>query len=152
MLRLQTNDMEVYCLLEGCILADPLGRFAELKALAQERLRGYEPPVGTVRETAHWLASARGKIAAALEAGDLFRTAYLISVTSWKILEGIWLCNRKPTPAAGGLWAHYGDLADPPPRAWVRTLFVGEGRARADAALQRIAWILPRLTPDGPGS
>lgn len=127
---------------------DPVGCCPALKALAEERLRRYEPPAGARRETAHWLLSARSKIAAALRAGDLFRAAYVTSVTSWKILEGIWLSNSKPVPAAGGVWAHLDDLTERPPQECLRDLFVGEGAARPDAALQLIDWVLARI--EGP--
>lgn len=143
--RLDTNDMEAYCLLEGRVLLDPKGHFGDLKALAQQHLLRYEPPIALKRETAHWLVSARTKIAACLEAGDLFRAVYVTSVTSWKILEGVWLANGKPIPPAGGVWAHLGDLAERPAEGWLRDLFMSDGAARATSAVQLIDWILPRL-------
>lgn len=143
--RLTANDMEAYALLEGLVVADPKGYFSDLRALAEQRLLHYRPPDELIRGVQHWLVSARAKIAASLDGGDLFRALYVTAVSSRTILEGVWLVNSKPTPAAGGVWAHLGDLAERPPKTWLRDLFSAEGAGRAMSALRLIDWVLARL-------
>jgi predicted nucleotidyltransferase len=151
--RLAERPAEVYVHLDGRVVHDSAGGLAALRAEAEERFRAYRPPAEALPEMAHWLHSARVKIAAAVDAGDLLRAAYVAGVTSWPILEGLWLAGGRPMPPAGAVWAHLGDLADAPPRWWVEALFLGEARERSRAAIRLIDAILIRLDParDGMG-
>jgi hypothetical protein len=93
------------------------------------------------------LRSARIKIAAACDAGDELRAAYIASTSAWEMLRGIWAAYDKPVPPSGALWAHLHDLPAGPPdiEAWLRRLFVGATSDRIGAAIEIIDWVLPRL-------
>jgi len=143
--RLETHPLEPYCHLDGRILDDPSGALAALRTEAEARWNAYAPPPGAVRAAAHWLRSARVKIEAAQEEGDLLRAGYVAATTAWTILESAWLANRRPMPPNGAVWAHLGDLVDRPPANLLETLFAGDAAARPRAALRLIAWTLPRL-------
>ena len=145
--KLEKNPMKVYAYLDGRILYDPEGRLRQLVHLAGTRLEAYRISANESNAISYWLESARGKILAAKEAGDELKAAYITSVTSWKILEGIWAANEKPMPPGGAVWAHIKDLSRGPPHveAQLRRLFEGDTLDRIGAAVEIIEWILPIL-------
>jgi predicted nucleotidyltransferase len=145
--KLARQPMWVYAYLDGHILYDPEGRLASLVALARARFEGYRAPAEERRRLAYWLQSARVKIVAAMEAGDVVKAAYVASTTSWPILEAIWAANDMPVPPSGAVWAHVGDLDKGPPEveALLRRLFAGETADRVQAALEVVDWAVPAL-------
>lgn len=145
--QLARDPMHVYSYLDGRVLYDPQGRLQALVSAAQARLEAYRVSPDEARGIAHWLRSARIKIAAARDAGDELRAAYVASTSSWEMLRGIWAVYDKPVPPCGALWAHLHDLPAGPPdlEAWLRRLFTGDTSDRIGAALEIIDWVLPRL-------
>ena len=71
-------------------------------------------------------------------------------MTSWTILDGIWLANGRPMPANEGVWAHPDALVDRPPEVPPRDVFLGDAGGHGRAALQAIGWTLARI--EGPSS
>ncbi len=147
--KLETNPMEVYAYLDGHILYDPAALLIHLRAQAQQCFETYHLAEKERRALAYWLLTARLKIQAALAGEDLFKAAFITSVTSWKILEGLWTVNDKPMPPQGAVWAHLKDLSYGPPQmeGIVRSLFGGDTQQRIQAALDLIGWILAHLDP-----
>ena len=145
--KIERDPMHVYAYLDGRILYDPEGRLQALVSAARARFEGYRGPDEEAHRIAHWLHSARIKIAAARDAGDELRAAYVTSTSSWEMLRGIWAAYDKPVPPSGALWAHLHDLPAGPPdiEAWLRRLFAGDTCDRISAAIEIIDWVLPRL-------
>jgi hypothetical protein len=145
--QLARDPMHVYSYLDGRILYDPEGRLGALVAAARARFATYRVPAKESRGIAHWLCSARIKIAAARDAGDRLRAAYIASTSSWEMLRGIWAAYDKPVPPSGALWAHLGDLPAGPPdiEAWLRRLFAGDTADRIEAAIEITDWVLSQL-------
>jgi predicted nucleotidyltransferase len=145
--KLARDPMHVYSYLDGRILHDPQGRLETLVSAARARFEAYRVPAEEARGIAHWLHSARIKIAAARDTGDELRAAYVTSTSAWEMLRGIWAAYDKPMPPCGALWAHLHDLPAGPPdiAAWLRRLFVGATSDRIGAAIEIIDWVLPRL-------
>jgi predicted nucleotidyltransferase len=145
--KLERNPMRVYAYLDGRILYDPEGKLAQLTDLARACLASYEMSAEDKHKLAYWLESARYKMIAAREAGDLLQAAFVASATSWKMLEGLWALNDRPMPSAGAVRAHIQDLTRRPPALedqW-RSLFVGDAPHRVQAAIDVIEWVVPRL-------
>lgn len=144
---LARDPMHVYSYLDGRILYDPQGRLQALFSAARARFEAYRVLAEEAYGIAHWLRSARIKIAAARDAGDELRAAYVASTSSWEMLRGIWAAYDKPVPPCGALWAHLHDLPAGPPdiEAWLRRLFAGDTADRISAAIEIIDWVLPRL-------
>jgi predicted nucleotidyltransferase len=145
--KIERDPMHVYSYLDGRILYDPQGRLQALVSAARARFEGYRVPDEEAHRIAHWLRSARIKIAAARDAGDELRAAYVTSTSSWEMLRGIWAVYDKPVPPSGALWAHLHDLPTGPPdiEAWLRRLFAGDTGDRISAAIEIIDWVLPCL-------
>jgi predicted nucleotidyltransferase len=132
--QLARDPMHVYAYLDGRILYDPEGRLQALVSAARARFEGYRVSPEEAQGIAHWLHSARIKIAAARDAGDELRAAYITSTSSWEMLRGIWAAYDKPVPAG-----------PPDVKAWLRRLFVGATSDRISVAIEIIDWVLPRL-------
>ena len=145
--KIERDPMRVYAYLDGRILYDPQGWLEQLTDLARACLASYEMSGEDKHKLAYWLESARHKMIAAREAGDLLQAAYVASTTSWKILEGLWALNDRPMPPGGAVRAHIQDLTRRPPaleHQW-RRFFVGTAPNRVQAAIEIIEWIVPRL-------
>lgn len=148
--KLETNPMEVYAYLDGQILYDPAAILTQLRAQAQHIFETYRMADQEQRALAYWLLTARLKIHAALKGENLLKAAFIASVTSWKILEGLWAANDRPMPPQGSVWVHLTDLSHGPPQVEgiLRSLFGGDTHQRIQATLDLISWILARLDPD----
>ena len=145
--KLERDPMHIYSYLDGRILYDPEGRLQALVSAARACFEAYHVPAEEARGIAHWLKSSRIKIAAARDAGDELRAAYVASTSAWEMLRGIWAAHDRPVPPCGALWAHLHDLPAGPPdvEAWLRRLFAGDTPDRIGAAIEIIDWVLPRL-------
>ena len=119
----------------------------EIVEVVRECYRAYRTPPEAQRAIAHWLTSTRCKIEAARRAGDALRASYVTSVTSWKILEGIWAACDRPMPPSGAVWAHVEDLCAGPQnvRAWMERLFGSDPSDRVQAAIEIVDWVVPLL-------
>jgi hypothetical protein len=74
----------------------------------------------------------------------LLKAAFVASITSWKILEGVWALNHKPMPLSGAV-LHYLAGLDKTPGGWTELteqLFLGDADARIEAALVVMGWII----------
>jgi len=147
--RLETIPLEVYAYLDGQILYDPAAILIHLRSQAHQCFATYRMTEEERHALAYWLQAARLKIHAALAGEDLIKAAFLTSVNSLKILEGLWAINDKPMPPQGAVWSHLKDLSKEPPQMErsVRSLFGGATRQRIQVALDLILWILAHLGP-----
>jgi predicted nucleotidyltransferase len=146
--RIKSNPMEVYAYLDGRILFDLECGLIRLTAFARKRLEGYRMPEEERRAISHWLRSAAIKIAAAQEAGNDLKAAFVATSTAWKVLEGIWAVNDKPMPPSGCVISHLKDLnfpttSDP---SWFMRLLQGETPTRVTTTLALINELVPRLS------
>ena len=142
--KLQANPMLVYGFLEGRLLYDPTGRLAGLVAFAQNVRDTYQTPPETLAGIVYWLQSARIKISAADSGGDWLKAAFVVSTTTWKMLEGLWALNNRPMPPSGSVLSHLPDLKRHPPDldGLIDALFLGQTAARIGAAVTLIDWIV----------
>lgn len=145
--KLEDNPMSVYRYLDGRILYDPQGLLRRLVGIARERFAAYEVPEEERQRIAYWLESARVKIVAAWDAGDLMKASYVVSTTSWPLLEGLWAAADKPMPPNGGVLPHVRDLEDITPgvERGLRTIFLEDTNERIEASLELIDRIVPLL-------
>jgi predicted nucleotidyltransferase len=108
--NLEKNPMEIYSFLDGRILFDKKGLLEQLKIIAQQKYKNYSIPGKEVKAISHWLKSSLIKINAALKVKDEFKASYVVSTSTWVMLEGIWAVNNKPIPPSGAIWAHIKEL------------------------------------------
>jgi predicted nucleotidyltransferase len=145
--KLETRPMEVYAYLDSRLLYDPKGRFQELAECARRRFEVYRTPAEEKRYLAHCLRSARVKLRAATDAGDEFRAAYVVGMTTWFALEAVWAVNDRPLPPGGALLAQFAGLPMLPLdfHTWLRRFFAGPAATRVQAMAEIIDWLLPLL-------
>lgn len=150
--QLAAQPMRVYTYLDGRVLRDDSGGLTRLADQARVLYAAFRTSPKERQDIAYWLRSARDKIHAALDAGDLLRAAYWTSTTSWKLLEGLWAAHDRPMPAGGGVWAHLGDLGGVTPGLAkdLHVLFLGETAARSAAMVALIDATLPLLEAGHP--
>jgi predicted nucleotidyltransferase len=145
--EIEHKPMRAYAFLDGRILYDPDARLGELIQLAGAQLEAYCVPDKERASILYWLRSVRIKVAAARDAGDLLRAAYVASTSSWKILEGLWAANERPIPANAAVWTHLKDLPAAPQdlEPTLQRFFAGAAPERVEAAIAIVDWVIPRL-------
>ena len=148
--EIERKPTRAYAFLDGRILYDPKARLGELVRLAAARLEAYRLPDKERAGILYWLKSVRIKVAAARDAGDLLRAAYVASTSSWKILEGLWAANERPIPANAAVWTHLKDLSAAPQdlEPTLQKLFAGAAPERVEATIAIVDWVIPRLEND----
>ncbi len=136
--QIEERPMSVYRYLDGRSLYDPLGLLSRLVEIARKRFDTYEVSKEERERVAYWLESARVKMTAAREAGDVLRAAFVADTTSWPLLEGMWAAAGKPVPPNGSVLPHRGDLegAFPQVGETLRRLFLGDATERIEASLE----------------
>ncbi|GHO76780.1 DNA polymerase subunit beta [Ktedonobacter sp. SOSP1-85] len=149
--KLETNPMEVYAYLDGCILFDPQGILALLKEQAQRRFETYRISEQEREKITSWLEAARFKIRVAERGGHLLKAAFVAGTVSWQVIEGLWAANNRPLPPNGSIWAHLEDLSQGPPdvEERLKQFFCGETKQRVEVALELLDWILLYLDSEG---
>jgi len=145
--KLDKNPLGLYAYLDGRILFDPQGLFAQLKEQARERFETFQYTQQERDGIAYWLQIARLKMKVALTARDQFKASFVAITTSWEILMGLWAVNSKPMPPNSSAWFHLKDLSLKPPDSeeMLTRLFTGETQMRVQATIDMIDWILPHL-------
>lgn len=145
--RLRINPMEVYNYLDGRILYDSEGLVGDLSIYANDLFNNFQSNLKSKRETYHWLKSAKIKIQAAFHAGDILKAIFVVSTTSYKLLEAFWIINNKPMPPNGGVLPHLKDLniGSPYLENWVNNLFLGSIEMRISTAIDMIDFVTPFL-------
>ncbi|MER3483531.1 MAG: DNA polymerase subunit beta [Meiothermus sp.] len=143
---MRQNPMELYSHLDGRILYDEGGKLAELRAEAQHLYDTFQVLEADRRALAQWLTSAKRKLEAALQEGNLLKVSFLASTASWKLMEGLWAANSKPVPPRGAVFAHIHPLETPLPHdELLQNLFEAEPYIRAKTSLTLMDWVLGRL-------
>lgn len=79
--------------------------------------------------------------------GDNFKTGFLTSTNTWKILEGLWATNNRPRPPSGTVLSQLPALQHIPNDLdkLLTNIFTGTTPDRASASSQLIDWILQSL-------
>ena len=142
--RLGESPTSLYSFRDGRILFERGEGLRSLADLADERWRAFRWSGDEVFATLRWLQLAGLKVRAAYEEGDYLRAALVLSTTLWKTLEGLWMINGLPMPAAGGVMAHLDDLARTPPelRSELQALLLGGSLV---SGLRIIDWVADEL-------
>ncbi|WP_340003760.1 nucleotidyltransferase domain-containing protein [Paenibacillus sp. FSL K6-0276] len=145
--KLRLNSMEVYNYIDGNILYDSEGLLEGLSNYAMECFHDYKSKPKDKRETSHWLKSSKIKIQAAFQAGDVLKASFVVSTSSYKILEAFWLINNMPMPPNGGVLTHLKDLkvGSSYLEKWKEDLFLGSNEVRISTALEMIDFVTPFL-------
>lgn len=138
--QMEDNPMSVYRYLDGRILHDPQGLLQRLVEIARERFEAYEAQEEERRRIAYWLESARIKITAARDAGDVLKATYVASTVSWPLLEGLWAAANKPMPPNGAVLPHVRDLDETIPCVdqMLHRLFIGDTTGHIEITLELI--------------
>lgn len=139
--------MEIYSFLDGKILIDKNGLLHRLQTIASQKYKNYCISEKEVKGISHWLLSAANKIKATVEMQDDFKASYVITTSTWVMLEGIWAVNNKPMPPSGAVWAHIKEL---PIRMdnmdeLLNDVFLEKTSIRIASFIQIIEWIIMRL-------
>ena len=90
----------------------------------------------------YWLKSTKAKLEAALLCNDETLISYLVSINTWKVLEGIWAINNKPVPPTSSLYRSFKNLKNIPFDGWFEKLMIGAAESRAKTMIEAIDWIL----------
>lgn len=134
--KLESNPMEVYKYLYSKVIFDN-GKFTELLNKAKEIYTNYTTPEKEREGIVYWLSSVKIKLLSAIKSGDITKLSYLISINTWKVLEGVWAVNNKPMPPSSLAYNTYNKL-DLPLENWFEKLFVGDVFARAETMIKVI--------------
>lgn len=144
--KMRQNPMELYSHLDGKPLYDPDRQLEQLRQEASELYNAYQLPDPERKALAFWLLSAKRKLEAAVATLDALKAAYVVSTSSWKVLEGLWALSNKPVPPSGAVLAHLKDIETPlEPAPLMHQLFTASPEVRAQTTLKLMDWILPRL-------
>ena len=139
--KLNANPMEVYRYLDAVIEYDN-GRLQEIIDCANEIYNSFNIDEKEKKEIFYWLGSTKSKLNSALLNNDELLISYLVSINTWKVLEGMWAVNHKPVPPASSLYRRYNDLKNVPFDGWFERLMTGSTESRAKAMIETIEWIL----------
>lgn len=142
--KLKTNPKEVYKYLDAKIEYDS-GKAQEIISYAEHVYENYHVTQKEMSEITYWLKSAKPKLEAAFSKQDLLLNSYLVSINTWKVLEGIWAVNQKPIPPASSLYRRYKELELIPSQNWFEGLLIGDSEHRGRIMVENIDWILKRL-------
>lgn len=134
--KLESNPMEVYKYLYSKVIFDN-GKFTELLNKANEIYINYTTPEKEREGIIYWLSSVKIKLLSAIKSGDITKLSYLISINTWKVLEGVWAVNNKPMPPSSLAYNTYNKL-DLPLEIWFEKLLVGDVFARAKTMIKVI--------------
>ena len=142
--KLRTNPKEVYKYLDAKIEYDN-GKAQEIISYAENTYKKYRVSEREQNEISYWLKSVKLKLEAAFSNQDLLLISYLVSINTWKVLEGIWAVNQKPIPPASSLYRRYKELELIPSQNWFEGLLIGDSEHRGQIMIESIDWILKRL-------
>lgn len=142
--KLQNNPKEVYKYLDAKIEYDS-GKAQEIITYAKNTFENYHVTQKEMNEIAYWLKSIKPKLEAAFSKQDLLLISYLVSINTWKVLEGIWAVNQKPVPPASSLYRRYKELELIPSQNWFEGLLIEDPEHRGRIMIESIDWILKRL-------
>ncbi|MDF2539410.1 MAG: hypothetical protein K0S76_2431 [Herbinix sp.] len=138
--KLNESSMEVYHFLQSKIEYDN-GYFAELIKIANNKYENYVPTADYIKTVTHWLESTRLKLSSAINQMNGMNRTFYASTNVWKVLEGIWMVNRKPMPPSASVLRFHKELSKKPCENWFEKLFTGNG-VDAFFLLEIIDWIL----------
>ena len=142
--KLRTNPKEVYKYLDAKIEYDN-GKAQEIISYAENTYKKYRVLEREQNEISYWLKSVKLKLEAAFSKQDLLLISYLVSINTWKVLEGIWAVNQKPVPPASSLYRRYKELELIPSQNWFEGLLIEDSEHRGQIMIESIDWILKRL-------
>ena len=142
--KMKTNPKEVYKYLDAKIEYDS-GKAQEIISYAENTYKKYRVLEREQNEISYWLKSVKLKLEAAFSNQDLLLISYLVSINTWKVLEGIWAVNQKPIPLASSLYRRYKELELIPSQNWFEGLLIGDPEHRGQIMIESIDWILMRL-------
>lgn len=146
-LNFNNNPMELYSFLEGKILFDNKEFLKQLMEIAQYKYKNYCISTNKIKEISHWLNSSLIKINAALKANEELKASYIVNISTWVILEGIWAINNKPIPPAGSVLVHIKALSNRLINLedLLNKVFLGNTTERIHSAIIIIEWVLLNL-------
>lgn len=139
--KLNASPMEVYRYLDAVIEYDN-GRLQKIIDCANEVYNRFNIDKKEKKEIFYWLESTKSKFDSALLNNDELLISYLVSINTWKVLEGMWAVNHKSVPPASSLYRRYKDLKNAPFDGWFEKLMTGSAESRAKAMIETIEWIL----------
>lgn len=145
--KLKGNPMEVYKYLDAKIEYDN-GNLREIMAHAENTFKNYHVPEKDRKEITYWLKSLKPKLESALLKQDKLLISYLVSINTWKVLEGVWAVNQKPVPPSSSLYRRYNALELTPCYHWFEGLLLGDPENRGRMMKDCIDWILERCGQD----
>jgi predicted nucleotidyltransferase len=88
-LNFKKNPMEIYSFIDGRILFEKKGLLEKLEIIAQQEYDEYRVTKNKIQSISHWLESSLIKINTALKEKDEFKAVYVVSTSTWVLLEGI---------------------------------------------------------------
>ncbi|GIN58281.1 DNA polymerase subunit beta [Lederbergia ruris] len=142
--KCETQPSALYNFLDAIILFDKKGTLKYLELLVITLFKQYKTPKSEMQSIAYWLESSHIKIIAAEEAKDMVKACFVLSTTSWKILEGIWAVNNRPMPPNGSV-LYYLRFLDKIPDKEITSMFIGNEKDRIESAKIIIGWTIDCL-------
>ena len=143
-IRIEAAKPDLYGFVEGRILHDSAGRLAELKTLANTCLDAYRTPSEKKQKLLFWLDTAQLKLEASLAAQNEANTGFLVSTTTWTVLETLFALNNMPMPSSSAVKAYLPKLKRKPAQLTTRleSLYTGSVTERAHAMQTLIDFLL----------
>lgn len=142
--RIKTYKPDLYSFLEGRILHDPQGQLEQLKTLANTCFKNYRTKSAELAKKLHWLNAVQSKLDASLSASDKAQTGFLLSTTTWPLLETLFALNDVPMPSSSAVRTYLAILKRQPEglEAKLSTLYTADVTKRANIMQNLTRWLV----------
>ena len=141
--RIEIYKPDLYSFLEGRILHDPQGQLGQLKIVADSCFKSYRTLPADLEKKLHWLSTVQDKLNVSLNAGDVTGAGFLLSTTTWPLLETLFALNDVPTPSSSAVKTYLPTLKRQPQRleTKLKVLYTADVPKRADTLQDLITWL-----------
>ena len=142
--KIKTKPMSVYQWLDAKVILGDKAIAQEMISTAKNIYENYESDHDEVKAMKKWLESTRLKISESIKKGDDLSAGFYVSNILWKIVEGLYLSNNRPTPPSTTALRRITELKTLPKdfsQIWQSAL-IGDLGVRTGATLALIDFIL----------
>jgi hypothetical protein len=141
--KAQRNPSLTYGLLEAIRIGGDVRLLQAVQASARRVLDSFSVPASTLYGLRHWLESARTKVQSALLSDHQTKAGFVVSTTTWPLVEALWAVNGKPVPANGQVLDLLPTLSRVPPNCAdsMRLLVTAPQEARIRSFLSLADWL-----------
>lgn len=142
--KMKTKPMNVYQWLDAKVVFGDENTAQDIISTAKDIYKNYKSDPNEIKAVKKWLESTRLKIQESRNKGDDLSAGFYVSNILWKIVEGLYLLNDKPTPPSTTAFRRISELKTLPedfPEQW-RSSLAGDINTRTEATVALIDFLL----------